>query len=90
MNLDNVMKIAVQHYIAEESRKLQTDVIVTLLHKIFVERVPPSKREVAVDSAIQKIKLESYPDSTGYDEAFLEVLGIAKGIIMDLSTKEAD
>lgn len=87
MNLDNIMNVAVQHYIAEESKKLQMEVIATLLSKVFVETVPPNKREEALDNAIAKVKKESYKDSENYDEMFLEVLGNAKGIIMDLSTK---
>ena len=87
MNLDNMMNIIVQHYINEESKKLQMEVIAILLSKVFVGRVPPNKREQALDNAITKFKKECYKDDEKYDEVFLEVLGNAKGIIMDLSTQ---
>lgn len=46
-----------------------------------------NKREQALDNAIARVKKESHKDSENYDEVFLEILGNAKGIIMDLSTK---
>lgn len=86
MSLDDMLDLAIKHHLNSEMQKLQSDVIITLLTKVFMERVPPNKREKSIDDAIDSVKLECY-DNEDYDEFFLEVLGNAKGIIMDMSTK---
>lgn len=88
MNLNKMMEFAIQHHSKMESDKLLYQVVITLLNKAFIDAVEPTKRDLAMDKAVEELKIEGYGDSKDYDDEFLELLGVAKGCIMNLSNIE--
>lgn len=88
MDLNKMMEFAMQHHAKTERDKLLHQVVITLLNKAFIDAVEPTKRELAIDKAVEELKIEGYGESKDYDDDFLESMGFAKGCIMNLSTIE--
>lgn len=87
MDLNKLMQMAIEHQQQQEASKLQLDAVFELLALTFIRTIPPVQREQELSLSIKEVI-----DNAGYlddeqEEIFLELMGNAKNIVIDISIK---
>ena len=87
MDLNKLMQMAIEHQQQQEASKLQHNAVFELLAVTFIRTIPPVQREHELSLSMKEII-----DNAGYlddeqEEKFLELMGNAKNIVIDISIK---
>ena len=87
MDLNKLMQMAIEHQQQQEASKLQLDAVFELLALTFIRTIPPVQREQELSLSMKEVI-----DNAGYlddeqEEIFLELMGNAKNIVIDISIK---
>lgn len=87
MDLNKLMQMAIEHQQQQEAQKLQHNAVFELLAKTFIRTIPPMQRNSELTESMQEVINESDFDDDNVKELLLEVMGNAKGIIIDVADK---
>lgn len=87
MDLNKLMQMAIEHQQQQEAQKLQHNAAFELLAKTFIRTIPPMQRNSELTKSLQEVVNNSGFDDGNDKELLLEVLGNAKGIIIDVADK---
>ena len=89
MDLNKLMQMAIEHQQQQEAQKIQHSVAFELLARTFIRTIPPMQRNIELTKSMQEVVNDSgFDDDNDKDkELFLEVMGNAKGIIIDMADK---
>ncbi|WP_286707806.1 hypothetical protein [Psychrobacter sp. UBA2514] len=87
MDLNKLMQMAIEHHQQQEASKLQLDAVFELLALTFIRTIPPVQREHELSLSMKEVI-----DNAGYlddeqEEIFLELMGNAKNIVIDMAIK---
>lgn len=87
MDLNKLMQMAMEHHQQQEASKLQHNASFELLALTFIRTIPPVQREHELSLSMKEVI-----DNAGYlddeqEEIFLELMGNAKNIVIDMATK---
>lgn len=87
MDLNKLMQMAIEHQQQQEAQKLQHNAAFELLARTFIRSIPLMQRNSELTESMQEVINESDFDDDNDKELFLEVMGNAKGIIIDMADK---
>ena len=87
MDLNKLMQMMLEHHHKQEVLKLQYDMAFELLARTFIRAVPPVQREHELSLSKQEVlkgigNLDSFQE-----EIFLELMGNAKNLIIDMANQ---
>ena len=87
MDLNKLMQMAIEHQQQQEASKLQHNATFELLALTFIRTIPPVQREQELSLSMKEvIDNASYLDDE-QKEIFLELMGNAKNIVIDMPIK---
>lgn len=85
MDLNKLMQMAIEHHQQEETSKLHHNATFELLALTFIRTIPPVQREHELSLSMKEIIDKTGDFNDEQEEIFLELMGNAKNIIIDMA-----
>ena len=87
MDLNKLMQMAIEHQQQQEASKLQHNATFELLALTFIRTIPPVQREQELSLSMQEVIANAGYLDDEQKEIFLELMGNAKNIVVDMAIK---
>lgn len=87
MDLNKLMQMAIEHHQQYEASKLQHNASFELLALTFIRTIPPVQREHELSLSMKEVIANAGYLDDEQEEIFLELMGNAKNIVIDMAIK---
>lgn len=87
MDLNKLMQVALELHQQQKAPSPHYDTAFELLARTFIRTIPPMQRHSELNESMQEVVNDSSFDDDNDKELFLEHMGHAKSLIIDMSSK---
>lgn len=87
MDLNKLMQFALEHHTQVKLKEVQLNAVTELLSRTFIRNTDPTQREHELSLSVQEIFNNFHSEDEETREMFLEIIGNAKNIIIDIANQ---